>query len=243
MVADNTEDRRAPRFVDPTVDPSVTLDFANGLLDFYGAFKALQEVLRRFPNNEYAVGFDGVDDWVCVEEIDLGSHNLDIESRIWSSQPDRNGCVFDVLDRENSSVIGIASVPDGESFRLHYRTTDGVKTQPLPNLNQKTWQNLRIWSSGRDFSVTVDGNQVAFVPDIDLTSGPYKLYFGGNPHRITYFEGMVRYLKVRKSSDEIFSLKSGNNLQIQDKTNSATTAGIHKMKKGRFQTEFRSIRN
>jgi len=242
MVAGHADGYEELRFVDPSVDPSILLDVASHFIDGYAAVKTIQEMLRRFPSIEYAVGFDGIDDWICLDNLDTGNHNLEIESRIWSSQNSSGDYIFDITDSENRSIIGLANVPDDSSvFRLHYRTGGGIKTQTLSRIDIETWQNLRIWSSESSFSVEVNGTQVAFVPQVDLGKGPSKVYFGTNNHRTIYFEGMIKYLRIMESSDQIFSLRGNSNLQIEDKTNTGTTAGIHSMKKERFQKEFRSI--
>jgi hypothetical protein len=242
MMADHADSYEGFQLVDPSVDPSILFDIGNGLLDSYAAVQALKELLRRFPTIEYAVGFDGIDDWVCLDKLDLSSQNVEVESKVWISQSSSSDYIFDVTDSESKSIIGLANTPDDHSvFRLHYRTSKGIKTQTLSRLDLETWQSFRVWSSGSDFSVTVDGDQVAFVPDIDLGKGPSKVYFGTNGPRTMYFEGMIKYLRVMTDSDQIFSLKSSGNLQIEDKTDTATTAGIHNMKKRRFQKEFRSI--
>jgi hypothetical protein len=242
MVANHSNDYEEFRFVDPSVDPSILFDVASNLVEGYGAIQAMQEMLRRFPAVEYAVGFDGIDDWVRLDKLDLARHNLEIKSRIWIPQDSSGNYILDITDEENKSIIGIASAPDDDStFRFHYKGSEGIQTQTLPKLNLETWQNIRIWSSGNGFSVTVDGNQVAFGPNVDLGRGLSKVYFGTNSHRTMYFEGMVKHLGVNLGSEQIFSLKGSSELQIEDKTNIATTAGIHNMKKGRFNKEFRVV--
>lgn len=239
MVTDHTNSPGELQFVDPSVDPSTFWDIGK-LLTGPLITKTTKEILRRFPAVEYAVGFDGVDDWVCVDNLDIGRNGIDIETEIWISQNNQSCSILGFLDSDDNSILTLADTTTGNlGVRAIYKNRDGTQNTVLSKIEPETWQDLRVWSDGNIFSIEVDGAQVSTIPNISLENGPFKFYFGTG-HRVKYFSGMVKSLQIQSGTSQLFNLQGGEGLKIEDKTNSAEIAGIHNMKKGRFQKEFRT---
>lgn len=99
---------------------------------------------------------------------------------------------------------------------------------------------MRVWSDGSNFSVEVDGDQVALFTDVDLAENPFKFHFGSNSHKSKFFAGMIKHLQLQSGSDLIFDLQVDKEIQVEDMTDMAKLVGIHKMRKARFQKEFRA---
>lgn len=237
MTADHTKSPGELRFVDPSVDPSTLWDIGKSLAVPL-IIKTAREILRRFPAVEYAVGFDGVDDWVCVDNLDIGRNGIDIEMKIWISQHNQSGRILGFSDSDGNSVLALSDTITGNSgIRAIYKNKNDIKSTVLSRIEPETWQDLRVWSDGNIFSIEVDGAQVSTISNISLENGPFKFYFGTG-RRVRYFRGMVKSLQIQSGTSQLFNLQSGEGLKIEDKTNSAEIAGIHDMKKGRFQKEF-----
>lgn len=232
------------QFVDPSVDPSILFDFSKYLADVGTSHLTIhfaKEILRRFPAIEYAVGFDGVDDWIGIDELDIGRDGIDIETKIWISQDNHGGELLDIASINDNSILRLTDTPDEDvEIRAYHRNSDGMQNTVLSGIKPETWQSLRVWSDGGIFSIEIDGTQVSIMPDIDLQNGPFKLYFGTSSRRSMYFRGMVKHLQVQSGTNQHFNLQAGETFNVKDMTYSADLVGIHNLKKGRFRKQFRA---
>lgn len=243
MVANHANGAEELRFVDPSIDPSIFLDISKFLagIGLRYIIVKIVKTLWRFSAVEYAVGFDGIDDLICIDDLDIRNDSIDIETSIWIS---RNNQGFELLDLANSdgdSILGLTDTTDENlEIRAIYRNDDEMQNVVLSRIESEAWHNLRIWSDGNVFSIEVDGTQVGIIPGIDLEDGPFKLHFGRGCHSYRYFRGMVKHLQVKSGANKLFYLQGDEDFEIKDETDSADLIGIHKMKKGRFRKEFRA---
>lgn len=241
MATNHGDGAKKLRFIDPSVDPSILWDISKFLAEVGLGHLTIRvvEILWRFPAVEHAVGFDGVDDWIRIDDLDIRSNGIDVETSVWISQ-DNQGCeLLDFTTNSNNSILTLADTTDEESeIQIIYENNVGRKKVVLSRIEPETWQDLRIWSDGNVFSIEVNGNQVSLLPDIDLEDGPFKFYFGRGCRRLRYFRGMVKHLQIHSGANQLFNLQGGDNPKIDDETDSAVVAGTHSMKKGRFQKEF-----
>lgn len=240
MATNHDNGAKKLRFIDPSVDPSILWDISKFLAEVGLGHLTIRvvEILWRFSTVEYAVGFDGVDDWIRIDDLDIRRNGIDVETSVWISQ-DNQGCeLLDFTTNSNNSILTLADTADEESeIQAIYENNADRKKVVLSRIEPETWQDLRIWSDGNVFSIEVNGNQVSLLPDIDLKDGPFKFYFGRGCRRLRYFRGMVKHLQIHSGANQLFNLQGGDNPKI-DGTDSAVVAGTHSMKKGRFQKEF-----
>lgn len=227
--------------VDPSVDPQIILDTLGNLVEIYGyysAIKAALETFRRLPSVEYAVGFDGVDDYISVPNLEVEDQGLELEANIWISQDNEGSRLLTLVDDSDETVFTLVFTDDeNPRIKAYYKNGADLENVPINGIELEKWQKLRIWSDGQTLSIEIDGKETSSINDIDLDNPSFKLYFGrGRHHR--NFRGMVRHMNVNSSIGEIFSVQSGKNVSVQDETNSVVAAGIHNMKKGRFEKEF-----
>lgn len=231
------------RFLDPSLDPQIILEslkFAKDWLGWYAFFSTILEIFTRFPSIEYAVGFDGVDDYVSIPSLEINKKGLDLETNIWISQDNRGSPILSIVDTDDTNVLSLF-VTKEEDYRVKgfYGEGDDMEEVLINRIELEEWQKIRIWSDGKGLSIEVDDKQVSSIDDIDLDGGPFKLNFGRG-HNFRHFEGMVRNLTIDTGNEEIFTLESGKTFSTEDKTDSAITAGLHTMKKGRFERKFNS---
>mgnify|MGYP000173940113 CR=1 FL=1 len=232
------------RFVDPTADPAIIFDvlerLANAGLD-YTVIRVLQEMVWRFPSKEYAVGFDGVDDWVSVPKLKIRRSGLEVETRIWVAESEQYKCLLAIGDQDDDRIFGLfsSSATEGEISAV-YSDRNDFQNRVLQGFKPQTWHDLRLWSDGAVFSVEIDGKQIALIHEAKLKPGPFTFNFGSSFPTGRYFEGMIKHLRVRSGPDTILDIEAGQEVQINDKPDSALIAGIHDMKKGRFQSEFQA---
>lgn len=242
MATNQTNGSGELRFVDPSVDPSIFWDITKFLTEVGSGhliIKSASEILRRFPAVEYAVGFDGIDDWVCIDNLDIDRKGIDVETKLWISQ-DNQGCeIIDILDSDDNSILTLAGTTNERlEIRVIHKNNGDTQNTVLSKIEPETWQDLRVWSDGNIFSIEVNGTQISIIPDIILENGPFKFYFGTG-RRFRYFRGMIKSLQVQSGTNQLFDLQGGEGLKIENNTNSADIAGTHSMRKGRFRKEFR----
>lgn len=229
------------RFVDPSVDPSILWDISKFLAEAgsqHLTIRAAIEILRRYPATEYAVGFDGVDDWITVQELGIGSSDIIFETEVWISEDNTGLHLLDIVNDQGDSILTLAAT-EGENLEMtaHYRSNGETEEEIIPDIELETWHDLSIQSDGTLFSVNVDGTQTGVMSDVDIEDGPFKLYFGKSSAE-KYFKGMVKAIKFQSGNIDIFNLRAGEELETEDNTDLASVIGIHELKKGRFQREF-----
>lgn len=228
-------------FYDPSVDPQLILDSIGRLVQAYGYYSAIKaglNMLNRFPSVEYAVGFDGVDDHVSIPGLEIGNHGLEIEANIWISRENQGSPILSILDSDDERILTLVA-SDDENFQINafYKNADDTESQTLHNIKIEEWQKLNVESDGEVLSINVDGDQEIFINQINLGNPPFELDFGRV--NLSYFNGMVRNLEVNSGNNDVFSLKGGKDVDIEDKTNSAVVEGVHNIRKGRLEKEFK----
>lgn len=228
--------------VDYSLDPQIilgSLEFAIEWYAWYDFYSRILEYFTRLPTAEYAVGFDGVDDYVSVPSLEIGNHGIEMETNIWISRENQGSPLLSIVNSNERRILTLAASNE-ENFRINafYRNGGDIENEPIQNIALEEWQQLYLESDGEVLSITVDGDQELFITQIDLEDGPFKLEFGrGNSPG--YFEGMVRNLKVSSGDNEVFCLQSGKDVNVEDETNSAVITGVHNIKKDRLEKEFR----
>lgn len=232
------------RFVDPSVDPTLLWDvskFLGEAASKYLIVRTVKEIVCRFPIVEYAVGFDGVDDSISIEDLDIGDNSIDIETKIWISSDNQEGVICDFADSDGDSILRLSDTGDEHSeIQAIYRNSDGIQRTVLSKIKSETWQDLRVWSDGNVFSVEVDGNQIGIMPNIEVEDETVNFCFGKSYQGFSHFKGMIKYLQVQSGADQLFNLQAGKSIEIEDLTDSASAPGIHNLRKGRFKKEFRT---
>ncbi|MGQ3414481.1 hypothetical protein ACT4ML_19860 [Natrinema sp. LN54] len=240
MSTDNRTD--GLQFVDPSVDPSVIWDLMDSLFEIGlgSLLTELRKVLWRFLTVEYAVGFDGVDDWICIDELDMSKKGVMIESDIWIQQNNEIYDLLDIVDSDGDSILRLTSTSDENSeIQAVYRHSDGMQNVVLPRVESGSWQNLRIQSNRNNFSIEVDETS-SVIRYIAFENGPIKFYFGRGHGTLRYFRGMIKQLHVASGGVKLFNLQSGERFKIEEGTDSSDITGIHDMKKDRLQKSFSS---
>lgn len=224
-------------FID-TLDAKIILNYLEFLddpRDWYYVIKTIKEILDLFneaPTVEYAVGFDGVDDYVSIPDLAIGSKGIDLETSVWISQDNHGSQILSLMNSDDEVVLAL-KVSGGSYLpvKAFHRDNNGnLKESPISSIELEEWQELRIRSDGEFLSLEIDGDPVKLMDNIDLDNGPFKLNLGkGN--NFHHFEGKVRNFWVSSGDNEVFSLQSGRDFSIKDKTGSAVTAGIWNTKK------------
>lgn len=234
-----TEKQGGPRFVDPSADPTyfwylIRFIFALGLRVVVN--RALRSIWR-FITVEHAIGFDGVDDFIRIKYIDLDGFRLN--TRILLQNEMNRSVVVSIEDSVGNKIFRLVRDPDDDSrLQAIYRNAGKIESSSLAGTFYDGWHDLNITSDGRGVSIQVDGTTVVPARDIDSPSSPCTVCFGGSPAALSYFNGMMKYLKVWSKGSVVFSLESGETLEVKEDAKSADMVGIHHMKKGRLDNEF-----
>jgi hypothetical protein len=227
-------------FVDSSIDPNMileSLEFTKEWVDWYLYYEEVRKIIKRFLTSEFAIGFDGVDDYISVPNLEISDQRMELETEVWISRENRESTLLSIVD-DNEEPFLVLKTTDEVNFRTkaYYRNGNNMKSEILQNFAIEEWQEIEVESDGEILSITVNGNQKIFLNDIELGEEPFELKFGRDS-ALHYFEGMIRRLKIISGSNKLFDLKAGRNIDIKDETESAVIVGAHN-KKDPFEKEF-----
>lgn len=228
-------------FVDQSLELTIAelLNFAGEWYTFYGLSRPVFEYIDRRWSVEYALGFDGVDDYISIPNLEIDEQSLELETNIWISRENQGSSILNILNTDGDRILTLAATNE-ENFQVkaYYRNEGNIENKTLQNIALEEWQQLNIESDGEVLSINVDGEQEVFLTQIDLENSSFKVEFGAR-NQLDNFNGMIRNLEVHYEDTSLFSLESGENVVIKDETDSATIAGVHKLKKDRREKEFK----
>lgn len=240
MATDHSSETGGLRFVDPTVDPSLLWDGAKSLAEFglghlFG--ELIKRYLWRYPTAEYAVGFDGVDDWIRVRDLSIHEEGLELKTRMWVENQSEGNEFLHLVNAAGDTIFRLINKQDDAGLSMVYRTSGSLQSTDIYGIETKTWQGLRVWSDGCLVGVEVDESPIGHAPEVDFQEGPFTLYFGGG-HGDRYFRGMVKHLNISSGGSPQFKLQSGDNIDVTGDAGS-DAVGLHILKKERFGSEFK----
>ena len=228
-------------FVDQSLELAAgeILDFAFNWYAAYGASHPVFEYFNSRFSKEYALGFDGVDDYISIPNLEIEKQGLELETNIWISRENQGSHILTISNTDGEIIFTLAATNE-ENFQIkaYYKNGDDIENKNLHNIALEQWQQLNIESDGEILSITVDGNQELYLTAINLENGLFNVIFGKN-NQLDHFNGMIRNLELNYEDASLFSLESGKNIDIKDDTNSATIAGVHKLRKERTGKEFK----
>lgn len=230
------------RFADPSIDPSVFLELSSDSFEFLAqnmAWKLLEEIYRRFPTAEYAIGFDGVDDSIRIGPLDLLEGGIDVETEVWVSEGTHANPILSIVNDDGDAVAGISiNTERSTEGYVFYRQEGLISSRPVLRLGSGVWRKIRLWSDGGVLSVEIDGAQTALVPNIDLTDEEYRIEIGTSPTVPGHLEGSMKSLKILNGSNDVVRFQSSKSESLPRISGHLDRIGVHRMKKGGFHDNF-----
>ena len=167
-----------------------------------------------------ALSFDGVDDWVTINDsasLDL-TNGMTLEA--WVYPTDTMSGWQTVLNKEQPDGFGaayyLAANSDLNQPEVAVYTTDWYKLYGGPALSANKWVHLVGTYDGSTMKLYVNGSQVSSQQQaggIDVTNGVLRI--GGNSYWGEFFKGRIDEIRIYNRALSATEIKSDMNTAIK----------------------------